>query len=421
MELVRWMALGCWVLAAGCSDSEGGAGPSSGGADAGGSGGQDASAGTGGTTGGSGAASGTGGDAGTGATGGASGSGGTAGGGAGGDAGQAGNSGSAGSAAAAGAGGSAGSAGTSGIGGTAGVAGSAGAQPDAGPDGSAGQPPDTASPEICDGIDNDNDGETDEGCDDDNDGYCDANMVFTGSVPACPHGGYDCDDDNADIHPGATTHIEGVDYDCDSKLEYMAEIVISVDDLITRLCVNGQDVLPVGPNAGQWPYADTYNVVLESGDNVVGVSGRDTGLTISAFVATITVNNTTYITDGVDPPANGVAYTSAAPEWNQTKWRYYPTEVGNPDVTWCDVAFDDSEWGPAIIAKSANCAADPDLGDIGHCPWNFHDCGGGETRCPSDFIPYYEDGVVDNEPVWVWDYNPVDLADAWFRHRITLP
>ena len=409
MRVVAWVVLGSLVAMVGCSDSESSSTGGSGGTAGldGGSGGQDASAGTGGSTGGSGGVSGSGGEGGTSGTAGTAGTGASGGG--------AGSGGTGGSAGSAGAGGSAGT------GGTAGNAGNAGAPSDAGPDGAAGEPPDASPTEICDDTDNDNDGLTDEGCDDDNDGYCDEGMIFTGAPSSCPNGGFDCDDDNADIHPDSTVHAEGTDYDCDGKLEYMAEIVISVDDLLTGLCVNGQDISPFGPNAGGWPYADTYNVVLESGENVVGVSGRDTGLQISAFVATIKVNNATYITDGVDPPASGVPYTAADPEWNQTKWRYFPTEVGSPDVDWCDVTFDDSGWGPAIIAKSTNCAADPDLGDIGHCPWHFHDCGGGETRCPSDFIPYYEDAVADNEPVWVWDYNPVNLADAWFRHRITLP
>jgi hypothetical protein len=246
-------------------------------------------------------------------------------------------------------------------------------------------------------------------------------MTVAGSPSVCPNGANDCNDDDMSIHPGATVHQEGVDYDCDGRREFLAEIVISVDDVMTRLCINGADVSAFGPNYGQWPYSDTYQVVMESGDNVVGVSGRDTGLVISAFVATIKVNGQTYITDGVEPPANGVPYTPADPQWNQTQWRYYPIEVGSPEQSWCDVAFDDSGWGPALLARSANCAADPQLGELGHCPWHTVDCGGGETRCPIDFVPYYDDATAGNEPRWVWDYKPVSLADAWFRHRITLP
>jgi len=56
--------------------------------------------------------------------------------------------------------------------------------------------------EICDGIDNDCDAKVDEGCDADGDGWCGQVKQVVGNPPICPNGGGDCDDKNADIHPG---------------------------------------------------------------------------------------------------------------------------------------------------------------------------------------------------------------------------
>ncbi len=83
--------------------------------------------------------------------------------------------------------------------------------------------------EQCDGEDNDCDGEIDEGegagdtyyADTDSDGYGDPDdTVEACSAPT----GYvesddDCDDDDADIHPGATETCDGVDEDCDGDID----------------------------------------------------------------------------------------------------------------------------------------------------------------------------------------------------------
>ncbi len=73
--------------------------------------------------------------------------------------------------------------------------------------------PTRATDEICDDYDNDGDGTVDEGCDDDRDGYCDLNMTTIGTPPICPHGGGDCEDDNATRHPGPEV-CDGLDNQC---------------------------------------------------------------------------------------------------------------------------------------------------------------------------------------------------------------
>jgi hypothetical protein len=68
--------------------------------------------------------------------------------------------------------------------------------------------------ELWDAVDNDCDGETDEGSDDDGDGYCDSGASFISS-PFCPLGGGDCNDLNADTHPGAVELCDGEDNNCE--------------------------------------------------------------------------------------------------------------------------------------------------------------------------------------------------------------
>ena len=79
--------------------------------------------------------------------------------------------------------------------------------------------------ELCDELDNDCDGSTDEDpvdgttwyADDDADGYGDPDVTEVACTrPAdAARAGTDCDDGDADVHPGADERCDGVDEDCD--------------------------------------------------------------------------------------------------------------------------------------------------------------------------------------------------------------
>ncbi len=338
--------------------------------------------------GGAGQAGSSGGTAGQGGAGQAGSSAGTAGGGqAGASAGSAG-AGQAGASGAGQAGSSAGTAGTSG-GGTSASAGTAGG-------GQAGAGP---TPEICDGVDNDQDGTIDDGCDDDKDGYCDATMGVTAGA-LCAHGGGDCDDTNPKIYPGSTDFQEGVDSNCDGKKEYLATLVVTVDDAATEICANGKD-FTLGPAASTWTKTDSYSFVMTSGPNAVGISGKDTGMVITAMAAYLEVAGQKFPTRGVP---GGKTYVETDPEWTETPWRYYPKLISSDKSDWCSAFFDDATWGPAMRAGYNGVSR---VGDAS--PWG----------CGTDLCAAFPDGA--DRPDWIWDPYPVDLQSAWIRIKITLP
>ncbi len=94
--------------------------------------------------------------------------------------------------------------------------------------------------EVCDGLDNDCDGQVDEDCptatntyyrDADNDGYGDPNNSIEAEEQ--PHGyvadNTDCNDSNADIHPGAVEVCDGLDNDCDGDIDEGVKIIFYHD------------------------------------------------------------------------------------------------------------------------------------------------------------------------------------------------
>jgi len=83
--------------------------------------------------------------------------------------------------------------------------------------------------ELCDGLDNDCDGEIDENLeiapqyeDGDGDGHGGVNGASV--MAKCPPPGYapikdDCDDENPEVHPGATETCNYIDDDCDQRID----------------------------------------------------------------------------------------------------------------------------------------------------------------------------------------------------------
>ncbi len=138
--------------------------------------------------------------------------------------------------------------------------------------------------EVCDGLDNDCDTETDEGGtrwypDADGDGH----GFSVGAVDACQKpAGYvanrdDCDDDDPDVHPGATETCDGRDEDCSGAPDEGCDCIVGA----TQSCGDWGELGACEPGlqscvAGVWgectggvrPVAETCNDIDDDCDGV---------------------------------------------------------------------------------------------------------------------------------------------------------
>jgi hypothetical protein len=132
--------------------------------------------------------------------------------------------------------------------------------------------------ELCDEIDNDCDGETDEGLESmrvyedlDKDGHGAGEELSVCSDKGYVHSSNDCDDSDADIHPGAADEAgDGVDSDCDDETapvteDPKADLSISIRYGSSAHRVLSYQVYTVESDLGGWWTEDSAAVSDSSG------------------------------------------------------------------------------------------------------------------------------------------------------------
>jgi len=186
----------------------------------------------------------------------------------------------------------------------------------------------------------------------------------------------DCDDAHPGVHPGALA--DGIDSDCDGRVEWRVSIWITVVQAY-ELCVDGVENR-VG-TGGQWENAERWDVWLDSGIHTVGFEGvgvewDDEDEELTGALVSISISN-------------GTEW------WSNSNWRYDPNPTRDPKTRlgWCSTGFDDSTWQPAR-----------EFGQWGVPPWG---------ALPS--------GMESSPASWIWDDVPLEHRTQYFRRELELP